>query len=151
MTKPTSLKDLKKWLLSGLIILLLLLSLFYKAENGPQNFLESKKLGKIWVSLALCWGHNTKILKKANFPYDIAGQLSSKLWVKFNYSVMYQIVVCQDKDLETQEFKNYVQDLTKSGAIVVKIVKSEDCDKCVLTAQVSRLLAYQQPEVLFQT
>ena len=107
MTKPTSLKDLKKWLLSGLIILLLLLSLFYKAENGPQNFLESKKLGKIWVSLALCWGYNTNILKKANFPYDIAGQLSSKLWVKFNYSVMYQIVVCQDEDLETQEFKNF--------------------------------------------
>ena len=144
---------LKKWLLSGLIVLLLVLSVFYNSSSTPdvlQNSIGAElptlEFRKIWISLALCWGHNTNLNSKAHFPYDTAGQLSSKLWAKFNYSVIFQMVYCEDKALESVTFKEYVHNLTDAGAIV-KLVKSDTCDKCVLTAQVSRLLAFHQSEV----
>ena len=146
----SSVQNIKKWIFSGLVFTLLVLSLFYHSENrtnevSPHSILAVPQ--NVWVSMALCWGTKVNIVQKSNFPYELAGKLSTKLWHKLTpVKVLFQIVICHLEELERSEFKNYVKELNEAGAIV-KIVKIENCDNCVLTAQLSRFLAFRQPEV----
>ena len=98
---------------------------------------------KKWVSMALCWGNRIKLYHKSQFPYALAGQLSTKLWLQVvNVSVIFHIVVCDEAQVyDNYTLNEYVQDLEVSG-VIVKILKIQNCDKCVLEAQLIRLLAY---------
>ena len=104
---------------------------------------ELVPVSKKWISMALCWGNRMDLYHKSQFPYALAGLLSTKLWQKFvNISVIFHIVVCDQAQIyDNYKLKDYIQDLEKTGAIV-KIFYVENCDKCVLTAQLVRLLAY---------
>ena len=104
---------------------------------------ELVPISKKWISMALCWGNRMDLYHKSQFPYALAGLLSTKLWQKFvNISVIFHIVVCDQAQIyDNYKLKDYIQDLEKTGAIV-KIFYVENCDKCVLTAQLVRLLAY---------
>ena len=141
----------KKWIFSGLLIILIILSLFYHNDHisisNDITGIPPAIPENVWVSMALCWGHKVKTAGKSNFPYELAGKLSTKLWNKQTLAkVLFQIVICKSENFDQKEFQNYIQELTEAGAIV-KILKIEDCDKCVLTAQLSRFLAFKETEV----
>ena len=105
-------------------------------------------ISKKWISMALCWGNRMDLYHKSQFPYALAGLLSTKLWQKFvKISVIFHIVVCDQAQIyDDYKLKDYIQDLEKTGALV-QIFYVENCDKCVLTAQLVRLLAYLSKEV----
>ena len=141
----------KKWILSGCLVILIILSLLYHSDHISISH-DIKDIPppipeNVWVSMALCWGHKVKTPGKSNFPYELAGKLSTKLWHKQTLAkVLFQIVICKSEKIDQKELQLYIQELTEAGAIV-KILNIEDCDKCVLTAQLSRFLAFQEPEV----
>ena len=93
--------------------------------------------------MALCWGNRIKLYHKSQFPYALAGQLSTKLWLQVvNVSVIFHIVVCDESQVyDNYTLNEYVQALEVSG-VIVKILNIQNCDKCVLEAQLVRLLAY---------
>ena len=93
--------------------------------------------------MALCWGNRIKLYHKSQFPYALAGQLSTKLWLQVvNVSVIFHIVVCDEAQVyDNYTLNEYVQALEVSG-VIVKILNIQNCDKCVLEAQLVRLLAY---------
>jgi hypothetical protein len=106
--------------------------------------------------MSLCWGSKVDLLQKADFPYALAGQLSTQLWPKMsnnNTTVMFTIVVCDnagdDSTVEGYTLNQYIKVLQDAGALV-KISRSKSCDNklsCVLQAQLVRLLAFQYNEV----
>ena len=94
--------------------------------------------------MALCWGNRIKLYHKSQFPYALAGQLSTKLWLQVvNVSVIFHIVVCNESQVyDNYTLNEYVQALEESGVVVKILNIQNDCDKCVLEAQLVRLLAY---------
>ena len=121
-------------------------------QELPENIKKLPDLvpviSKKWISMALCWGNRMDLYHKSQFPYALAGLLSTKLWQKFvKISVIFHIVVCDQAQIyDDYKLKDYIQDLEKTGALV-QIFYVENCDKCVLTAQLVRLLAYLSKEV----
>ena len=121
-------------------------------QELPENIKKLPNLvpviSKKWISMALCWGNRMDLYHKSQFPYALAGLLSTKLWQKFvKISVIFHIVVCDQAQIyDDYKLKDYIQDLEKTGALV-QIFYVENCDKCVLTAQLVRLLAYLSKEV----
>ncbi len=137
---------------------------------------QAPPTGKVWVSMALCWGEKASRLEKSGFPYGLAGELSTRLWTGFNVSVIMTIVVCGNSDLGMERFvevidggrevdmkfpslggrkmekrtlRDYIATLEDIGALV-KIVKVPVCPanfNCILHTQLVRLLAYQYKEV----
>ena len=100
--------------------------------------------------MSICWGDCAKVYHKSNFPYALAGQLSTKLWkIVPNAAVIFQIILCRNSEnliYDNYTLSDYQEELLASGAIV-KVITIEDCDQCVVTSQVIRLLAYLNPEV----
>ena len=100
--------------------------------------------------MSICWGNRAKVYHKSNFPYALAGQLSTKLWkIVPNAAVIFQIILCKNSEnliYDNYTLSDYQEELLASGAIV-KVITIEDCDLCVVTSQVIRLLAYLNPEV----
>ncbi len=112
--------------------------------SDEANSVEHQKEVKIWITMGLCWSANTKYHGKSQFPYREAAPLSSELWMKLTPArVILQIVYSEPE--ATKEMLEYKSDLENKGAIV-KLVRADDM-KCVLKAQLIRLLGYQLPQV----
>ena len=52
-------------------------SLVSWSANSP---LGNPTAQRVWISMAVCYGNNTRFFGKRRFPYTLAAQLSSKLW-----------------------------------------------------------------------
>ena len=103
--------------------------------------------------MALCWGKKATFWNKNLFPYPLAGQLSTQLWHQIfpELTVIFHIIICENSSDETFDdftLEDYIAKLNQTGANVV-ITKINNCEECVLTSQVIRLLAYNAPEVRF--
>ena len=120
-------------------------------DNNETLFnVDELKNKDIWISMALCWGNRANFNQKNEFPYALAGHFSSKLWHQiFNVTVIFHIVVC-DETVIFDDFtlNDYINGL-KESKVAVKVIHLKDCTKCVLEAQLIRLLAYNSPEVSF--
>ena len=114
------------------------------ASTAAIDYSTSFQAPKMWVSMALCWGNRINLYHKSQFPYALAGQLSTKLWLQVvNVSVIFHIVVCNESQVyDNYTLNEYVQALEESGVVVKILNIQNDCDKCVLEAQLVRLLAY---------
>ena len=124
-------------------------SVYYDNNETLLNVDELKNKD-IWISMALCWGNRANFNQKNEFPYALAGHFSSKLWHQiFNVTVIFHIVVC-DETVIFDDFtlNDYINGL-KESKVAVKVIHLKDCTKCVLEAQLIRLLAYNSPEVSF--
>ena len=114
---------------------------------------SSKELGqvhnlykdKIWITMALCWSTNTVYHGKEKFPYNEAAPLSAQLWMNLTKArVILQIVYSEDKvPADLAEYKERLEGL----GVLVKLVPTGEGMKCVLKAQLIRLLAFELPEV----
>lgn len=100
---------------------------------------------KIWITMALCWSTNTVYHGKEKFPYSDAAPLSAQLWMTLTKAkVILQIVYSEDKvPADLAEYKERLEGL----GVLVKLVRTGEEMKCVLKAQLIRLLAFELPEV----
>ena len=99
----------------------------------------------IWVTMGLCWSNNTHYWGKDKFPYKEAAPMSSRLWMKLTGARVVLTVVYSEEEPDA-ELLAYKQDLEEAGALV-KLVPRATGVKCVLEAQLIRMLAYLYPEV----
>jgi len=99
----------------------------------------------IWVTMGLCWSNNTHYWGKDKFPYKEAAPMSSRLWMKLTGARVVLTVVYSEEEPDA-ELLAYKQDLEEAGALV-KLVPRATGVKCVLEAQLIRMLAYLYPEI----
>ena len=109
-----------------------------KAQNSGSD-------ADIWVTMGLCWSNNTHYWGKDKFPYKEAAPMSSRLWMKLTGARVVLTVVYSEEEPDA-ELLAYKQDLEEAGALV-KLVPRATGVKCVLEAQLIRMLAYLYPEV----
>lgn len=99
----------------------------------------------IWVTMGLCWSNNTHYWGKDKFPYKESAPLSSRLWMKVA-GVRVVLTVVYSEPEPDDELIAYKADLEAAG-VLVKLVPRADGVKCVLEAQLIRMLAYLYPEI----
>ena len=117
----------------------------------PYPTSESRTLERygvdIWITMGLCWSNNTHYWGKDQFPYKEAAPLSSRLWMNVTGArVVLQVVYAEPQP--TPELLDYKAELEGHG-VLVKLIPKADNVKCVLEAQLIRMLAYLLPEVKF--
>ena len=116
------------------------------SDSAIKDVQSAKKTNgtNIWITMGLCWSTNTQYHGKNKFPYKDAAPFSSQLWMKLTPArVIMQIVYSEAKPSE--ELIQYKETLEGYGALV-KLVPSGGM-KCVLKAQLIRILAFGLPEV----
>ena len=110
----------------------------------PQG--DESGLGyNIWITMGLCWSNNTHYWGKDKFPYKESAPLAARLWMHLTPAkVVLQVVYSEPEP--TPELLHYQRELEAYGA-VVKLVPKAPGLKCVLEAQLIRIVAYLLPEV----
>ena len=96
--------------------------------------------------MGLCWSTNTKFHGKQNFPYKEAAPLSAQLWMRLSSSIKVILHIVYSEPLPPDDLIEYKTKLEGFGAIV-KLVPKASKIKCVLEAQLIRIVAYLLPEV----
>ena len=118
-----------------------------KSDNRELNM-------KIWVSMGLCWGYKTNFNGKHLFPYPLAGELSTKLWQHLfpkSVTVIIHIIYCKDvayMQFDGYNLTKYVANLEAIGARVV-LTEINNCEECIISSQLIRMLSFNLPEVRF--
>ena len=124
-------------------------------EEGQIKSDTNKELDiKIWISLGLCWGYKPNFKGKHLFPYPLAGELSTKLWKHLfhkSLTVIFHIIFCKDvahMQFDGYNLTKYVETLETNGALVV-LTEINNCEDCVISSQLIRMLSFNLPEVRF--
>jgi hypothetical protein len=104
------------------------------------------KIPQIWITMGLCWSTNTKYHGKQNFPYKEAAPLSAQLWMRLSSSIKVILQVVYSEPNPPEDLIEYKKKLEGFG-VVVKLVPKATEIKCVLEAQLIRIVAYLLPEV----
>ena len=107
-------------------------------------------LPRIWITMGLCWSENTKVWGKENFPYKESAPLSAQLWMRLSSSIKVILHVVYSEPEPPEDLIKYKKKLEGYGAIVKLVPKASEL-KCVLEAQLIRIVAYLLPEVCFDT
>ena len=115
-------------------------------ELGEEIKLEPVKTAepKVWVTMAVCWGENAQVHGKEHFPYTEAALRSIHLWHSLTPARVLLIIVHTGK--ASEEMMAYKKKLEDLGA-EVNLAESESDLGCVLTSQLIRLLAFNNPLV----
>ena len=106
---------------------------------------------KMWISMSMCWGRKEKIWNKFKFPYPLAGLLSTKLWNRIfpNVNILFHLLICEEninQPFDEYNLSEYIKSLNESRAYVIT-TKIKNCKQCALRSQITRMLAYNLPEV----
>ena len=71
-------------------------------------------------------------------------------FAKISLGVIFHIIICEnviDHHSPDGFLTSYITKLEAIGGVVVITKNNENCDDCVLTSQMIRLLAFRVPEV----
>ena len=119
-----------------------------KIDNSATWHVGGKeyKIPQIWITMGLCWSTNTKFHGKQNFPYKEAAPLSAQLWMRLSPAIKVILQVVYSEPEPPDDLIEYKNKLESFGAIV-KLVPNAPEIKCVLEAQLIRIVAYLLPEV----
>ena len=104
------------------------------------------KLPQIWITMGLCWSNNTQYWGKEHFPYKESAPLSAQLWMRLTSSIKVILQVVYSEREPPDELLEYKKKLENFG-VIVKLVPRASELKCVLEAQLIRIVAYLLPEV----
>ena len=119
-------------------------------ENSKKNYWllgkKSVEIPKIWITMGLCWSSNTKYWGKENFPYKEAAPLSAQLWMRLSKSITVILHVVYSEPEPPEDLLEYKKKVEGFGAIVKLVPRATEL-KCVLEAQLIRIVAYLLPEV----
>ena len=102
--------------------------------------------------MGLCWGQKSNLRGRNLFPYTLAGKLSAHLWnhlLPNSVIVIFHIVLCKDYEnvqFDGHNLTHYISDLENVGAQVI-ITEIENCQECVMTSKLIRMLSFNVPEV----
>ena len=137
------------------VFLIFLVTKSWSVEEECQIKSDNRELDiKIWISMGLCWGYKTNFKGKHLFPYPLAGELSTKLWKHLfhkSVTVIFHIIFCKDvahMQFDGYNLTKYVQTLETNGALVV-LTEINNCEDCVISSQLIRMLSFNLPEVRF--
>ena len=109
---------------------------------------RNTKIPQIWITMGLCWSTNTQYYGKENFPYKESALLSAQLWMHLTpVKVILQVIYSEP--YPTEELLAYKEKLENFGVIVKLVAKAPEL-KCVLEAQLIRIVAYLLPEVCYK-
>ena len=112
-------------------------------NRGRKRELEnSGSEPKVWVTMAVCWGENAQVHGKEHFPYTEAALRSVNLWHSLTPATVLLIIVHSGK--ASKEMLAYQKRLQELGA-EVSLAESKSDLGCVLTSQLIRLLAFNNP------
>ena len=100
----------------------------------------------IWITMGLCWSTNTKFWGKEKFPYKESAPLSAQLWMRLSSSIKVILHVVYSEPEPPEDLLEYKKKLEGFGVIVKLVPKASEI-KCVLEAQLIRIVAYLLPEV----
>ncbi len=111
---------------------------------------EGDEIGKIWVSMSVCFSENTQLYEKKNYPYAAVTPLAVLLWKHFSpenfpLGLLVQVVYVKEKTF-ANVLEGYAATLRQAGA-VVRLVAAEEGVDCPLQSQLVRLFAFNDPEV----
>jgi len=114
--------------------------------NSGGGKLEPERTAepKVWVTMAVCWGENAQVHGKEHFPYTEAALRSVHLWHSLTHARVLLTIVHSGK--ASKEMLAYQRRLEELGADV-SLAESKSDLGCVLTSQLIRLLAFNNPRV----
>ena len=112
--------------------------------GGRSPQLERTSEAKVWVTMAVCWGENAQVHGKEHFPYTEAALRSVNLWHTLTHARVLLTIVHSGK--ASKELLAYQKRLEELGADV-SLAESKSDLGCVLTSQLIRLLAFNNPLV----
>merc|ERR1711983_282471 len=95
---------------------------------------------RVWVTMGLCWGENTKYYGKEKFPYSEAAVRSVQLWHHLTSARVVMTIVHNQREPD-EHLLEYRDKLVSHGAHV--ILHQETELSCVLASQLIRILAQQ--------
>ncbi len=109
---------------------------------------SSARSPKVWISIALCLDHTTKLhgFLKGNFSYAEAAYWGTKLWRDITHASVILTVVTKNREWENHPT---ISNLKEAGAVInYKNVTGNDVKYgCVVNAQIARMMAFQHSAV----
>ena len=123
---------------------------FNENDKGVKNYWlvggKNIEIPRMWITMGLCWSSNTQYWGKEHFPYKESAPLSAQLWMRLSSSVKVILHVVYSEPEPPQDLIEYKKKLEGFG-VIVKLVPKASQLKCVLEAQLIRIVAYLLPEV----
>ena len=100
----------------------------------PKPALQHKR--KVWVSMGLCYSHNTNLYGKSRYPYKDVAPLALLLW-KYHLPTVNTIVRIVYTEPEVSDFMRVYGEMLERTGAVVEWIPAGDMD-CVLKSQLVR-------------